>query len=439
MRFQCGVEVRNLLAARGLDFHAQLDSAVEEFGHTHKIGFLETTRSQGGRADANTTGRDGAAVTQDRVLVERDTSDIAELFHLRTGDTSGAQVPQEQVVVGATSREDVPLVRQRFGQRTAIGLDLDGVLLEFGGRNFLQLSSNGSDLVLMRTALETREHSLVDLGFKVARVLAVEDHAGAGTAKRLVGCRRHDVAELERALVFAGGNQPRVVRHIAHEQRAVVVCDLAERRVVPVTGVGTATAYNEGRLEKGSGFGQLFEVDQSSFGVHTVGQTFKVHRRGRHGLAGVFSLAVRVEPMGQMATTGQVQTHDAVVGTKQRRVHSKVGGRPRVWLDVHAPFLRVQAVCLQCTVLAELFDLVNHFVPAVVALVYVAFGVLVGQARSQAVHDGTRREVFGRNQLQALPLAVLFMFNQVEQLRVVVFQGSVAGREAHVVRLTQMG
>lgn len=46
--------------------------------------------------------------------------------------------------------------------------------------------------------------------------------------------------------------------------------------------------------------------------------------------------------VGKRGTVGEVQAHDTVVWLQQRRIHGKIGGRPRVRLHVHAPLLRVQ-------------------------------------------------------------------------------------------------
>ena len=43
-----------------------------------------------------------------------------------------------------------------------------------------------------------------------------------------MGCGGHDVAELERAVCLLGCNQATDVSHVTHQQRAVVISDLAE-------------------------------------------------------------------------------------------------------------------------------------------------------------------------------------------------------------------
>lgn len=105
--------------------------------------------------------------------------------------------------------------------------------------------------------------------------------------------------------------------------------------------------------------------------------------------------------MCQMTTTGQVQTHDAVVGLKQGCVDSKVcraasqqassnrgtmyGCHVKVCqilpagvrLYVYSPALRVQVEGLQSPSLAEVLDLVDVVVASIVPRSWLALGVLV--------------------------------------------------------------
>jgi hypothetical protein len=50
------------------------------------------------------------------------------------------------------------------------------------------------------------------------------------------------------------------------------------------------------------------------------------------------------------------------------------------------------------------------------------FGVLVGEGRSVGLHHGLRREVFGRNELEAPPLPILFLLNEVKDLRILLLK-----------------
>ena len=59
-------------------------------------------------------------------------------------------------------------------------------------------------------------------------LLAAEDEAGARAGERLVRRRRDEVAVLDGVRMQAGGDEAREVRHVAEQERADLVGDLAE-------------------------------------------------------------------------------------------------------------------------------------------------------------------------------------------------------------------
>lgn len=67
-----------------------------------------------------------------------------------------------------------------------------------------------------------------------------------------------------------------------------------------------------------------------------------------------------------LSSVGQVQAHDAVVRLQDGRVGCEVGGGARVWLDVDAPQVGVQAEGAERTFLAQQLDLVDDLCTSVV-------------------------------------------------------------------------
>jgi len=67
--------------------------------------------------------------------------------------------------------------------------------------------------------------------------------------------------------------------------------------------------------------------------------------------------------------------------------------RPGIGLNVNAPLCRIKVKRLQGTLSAENFELVDPFIPSVVAGVRKAFGVLVRQDRTISLHSGKTGEV----------------------------------------------
>ena len=68
------------------------------------------------------------------------------------------------------------------------------------------------------------------------------------------------------------------------------------------------------------------------------------------------------------------------MGLQQRRVDRKVRRGSRVWLHVDSPCLGVESVGRQGTLDAQILDLIDELIAAVVALAGETLGVLVRKA-----------------------------------------------------------
>mmetsp|Transcript_54040 Transcript_54040/g.156028 ORF Transcript_54040/g.156028 Transcript_54040/m.156028 type:complete len:412 (-) Transcript_54040:6-1241(-) len=395
---------------------------MKEIGDLFKVRFDHHAGRQGGGSDTDSTGGDGGSISRDAVLIQSDADFVTSFFELASGDSLGLQVPQDQVVF-CTSRGDSVSVRRESGRKClSILLHLLRIQLEFRGHDFLQLSGNSGNLVFVGPSLQGRENSLVDLWFEITLVLSEEDHTSTGSTKRLVRGGGDDIAEFERRGLFSSGNQTRNVGHIHHQQGTVGVGNLSEFGIVPVTRVRRSSANDQGRLEQTGITSQLFIVNVSGFGVDAVGKRLEVDRGGRDSLSGVFLLRIGVESVGQVTTTGQIQSHDTVVWSQQGGVNGKVSGGSRVRLDVYSPLFRVQSVRFQGALLTKLLNLVNYFISSVITSMGKTLSILIGKSRSQAVHDGLGGEVLRSNQFQRTPLTGLFLLDQIEHFRVMVLQ-----------------
>ena len=82
--------------------------------------------------------------------------------------------------------------------------------------------------------------------------------------------------------------------------------------------------------------------------------------------------------MAQMASVGQIQPHQAVMGAHQSLVDLQVGRATAQTLEVDYPLLRVQVEGLKGAGLAGELNGVDVLVASVVAGAGVALGVLVG-------------------------------------------------------------
>ncbi|MDI2022227.1 hypothetical protein PJL18_02758 [Paenarthrobacter nicotinovorans] len=161
-----------------------------------------------------------------------------------------------------------------------------------------------------------------------------------------------------------GCHQAGEVGHVHHEVRAHQVRDAAELGEVYVAGVGGPAGDDELGLVLKREALNLCHVD----GVGVLADAVRDH---------VVKLAGEVDAhaVGQVAAVGEVQAHDGVACVDQGVHCRSVGLRAGVRLDIGESGAKegLQAVD------GKLFDHINVFAAAVVALARVAFGVLVGQ------------------------------------------------------------
>lgn len=110
--------------------------------------------------------------------------------------------------------------------------------------------------------------------------------------------------------------------------------------------------------------------------------------------------------MGQVATVGKIQTHQAAVRGHKSLVDLQVGRAAAQGLNIDAPLGGVEAEGLEGTLLAEELNLVNVFVSAVVTGTRLSLGVLVRHGRAKGVKDGTGGNILGGDEDDGLPLAL---------------------------------
>lgn len=110
--------------------------------------------------------------------------------------------------------------------------------------------------------------------------------------------------------------------------------------------------------------------------------------------------------MAEMATVGEVETHQPAVRRHDSLVDLEVGRAAAEALDVDTPLGRVGVESLESTPLAEELDLVNVLVAAIVASAGVALGVLVGHGGAKGIENSAGGDIFGGDEDDGLPLAL---------------------------------
>ena len=109
--------------------------------------------------------------------------------------------------------------------------------------------------------------------------------------------------------------------------------------------------------------------------------------------------------VGEMSAMREIHPEHGVARLQQREVHGHVGLRARVRLHVGVLCAEQRLRTLD----RERFGDVDELAAAVVALAWIAFGVLVRQHRAGCFEDGAAHEVLRRDQLEAVVLPALFV------------------------------
>ena len=191
-----------------------------------EVVLVEAAHRRRGCADAH-TGRDRrrALVERHRVAVDGQLDLVEALLRVLARPLRPPQVELEEVRVRA-AREHVQAGRRsaRPRARRRSRAPASGTRGTPPSRRCGSTRLRG-DHVLERAALHAGEDGAVD---RLRVLLAAEDEAGPRPGERLVRGRGDDVAVLDRVRMEPGGDETGEVGHVAHEQRADLVGDLAE-------------------------------------------------------------------------------------------------------------------------------------------------------------------------------------------------------------------
>ena len=247
---------------------------------------------------------------------------VTKLFDLRTGEANWTQVPEHEMVVRALGLEAVAVRHELLGNSLRVSTHLLGVLLERRVGGLLEGHGNAGNSVVVGATLACRENSSVYAGLQISlAVLAEENEAGTRATQRLVRRRRDNITVLKRTVLLLASNKTRDVGHVAQQVSTVLLGDLMQGGVFPVTGVSRATAHEQTRLVQVSVNTKTLVVNVAVVALHLVRERLEVNGRSSD------PLLRSVVTMRQVATIRQAKTHDAVVGLDQCREGSKVGRR----------------------------------------------------------------------------------------------------------------
>lgn len=317
------------------------DSTVNNIGNTDEVILSEASRGHGGSSHAEATRDESRAVTRDGVLVGSNSNELKDSLNTATINTMGLKIGENKVVIGTAADQAVAqtslalVVTKSLGESLGVGQNLGLVGVEIGSLSLLQGNSKSGDGMVVGTTLVAREDGVVDgtlqvvqllllrLGVGSADTLAEENQGSARSTETLVAGGGDNISIAERTGQDLGGDHSRNVSHIGKHVGVDLVANLADAFVVDQTAVGTGTGNNDlGSVEHGELL-ELLIVDEAGLLVELVRDGLEVLGNCRDLLGGC------LVSVGQMATVGEVQTHQAIMGIHERRVDVQVGGSTR--------------------------------------------------------------------------------------------------------------
>ncbi len=197
------------------------------------------------------------------------------------------------------------------------------------------------------------------------------------------------------------------MRHVAHQQRADLVGDLAEGREVPQPRIGGGAGHDHLRPVLPGQRAHLVHVDQGRLAVHVVRDEVvvlpaEVHRR-----------AVR-----EVAALVEAQSQHGVATLQERVVDGHVRLRAGVGLDVHV----LRAEQLLRAVAGEVLDDVHDLAATVVAAARVSLGVLRGEDGAHGLDHRKARIALRRDELEVRPRPLLLVTHELRDLGILGLQ-----------------
>ena len=162
--------------------------------------------------------------------------------------------------------------------------------------------------------------------------------------------------------------------HIGVQVSTDLVTNISESLVVKITWISRVASDDKLWLELHGGSFQSIIVDDTGIEADLV--LLALEELGRcRDLSGF-----GVESVSEMTTLCQVKSHQTIAGLEKSSVNGQVGWRSGVSLNIGSPFSWVETVKLECSVSAQVLDLVNELISSVVPGSWITLTILVGKA-----------------------------------------------------------
>ena len=308
-----GGEGRAIVAAdeRTADDPADLaEILVVEASHRHR---RRPEPDPGGHGRRPLVERHGVPVDGDRGLGE-------PLLGVLAGPLRRTQVDLQQVRVGAAGKHVETAILQRLGEHVGIPTHLCLIGPERLRRGDREAGRLGCDHVLERPSLHAWEDRAVE---RLGVLLLAEHEARARSRKRLVRRRRHEIAVRHRIRVQAGRDEPGEVGHVAHQEGANLVGDLAEAVGLDRTRVGRPATDDQLRSRRLRDPQHVVVVDKVRLRRYAVARNRVEAPR-----------EIDFEPVRQVSAMRELEPEQRVARLQTGEVDTHVRLRPRVRLHV---------------------------------------------------------------------------------------------------------
>ena len=378
-----------------------VEGGADDLADFAGLGLAHAARGDRGRADADAAGHHRLLrVERNRVLVHRDVNLVEVGLDGFSGEILRAEVDEQEMRVGAAGDEPHAGALQFLAHRASVDQDLLLVRFERRLERFAEGDGLGGDRVHERAALDAGEDALIErlrvLGFR-------EDQTAARAAQRLVRRRRDVVGERHRRGMQSRRDEAGDVRHVDHEERADLLGDLGERRVIHRARIGARTGDQEFRLVLAREREDFVVIDQLGVFAHAVGDR-------------IVELAAETDlrAVRQVAAVSEGHAQHRVAGLERRHEDGHVGLGARVRLNVGM----IGAENLLGAIDRQALGEVDVLAAAVVAASRIAFGVLIGHHRGRRFAHRPAGVVLGGDQFEILALAALLEMDRGGDLRI---------------------
>ena len=292
------------------------------------------------------------------------------------------------MIVSTTGNDTEAVFSESPGKSTGILYNLLGIFLKLWGQCLLKSHSLSCNNMHKRTALNTRENSLIKLLAKFC--ILTKNQTATRTAQSFMSSSSYHICVRNWGWVKSGGHQTSNMSNIHHEISPYRMGNLRQTREIKNAGISRSAGHNQLWLTFIGNSLNIIIVQLFRAFTYTIRNDIKI-----------FAGHVYRATMGKMAAISKVQTHYSVTGSQQGKEHRHIGLSSGVRL--HIGILSTKEFF--CAVNGQLFNHIHVFTATIITLSGIAFSIFVGKNTALGSHNGSADNIFRCNKLQLVTLA----------------------------------